>query len=190
MWTNKRIAHIDSISGGVDDLTGPAVAAVYGAWSLDGTSMAYAAAPDAGIVEGLGMLLLVDGAAADRDFIRRVQQTLAQRHLWLIDAATSAQRQLTDDSRYRDERPLWASDGEHILFARIDANDQPSLWMLELATGVPEPVVEIVPCQSNDGVCYRSSLDEETAGPFWFGYYGHVHWPVYYDWWQPGQPQR
>jgi dipeptidyl aminopeptidase/acylaminoacyl peptidase len=96
------------------------------------------------------------------------RQALMGRCLWVmsIDGGHQAQ-QLTDDPAYRDERPLWSTDGSHILFARLSTENQASLWLIPADGGEPLQVVK-----------------ELTPAPEWFGYYGHIEWNGLFDWWR------
>ncbi len=40
--------------------------------------------------------------------------------------------------------PQWSSDGATILFTRLDADDQTSLWLVESQGGEPQQVVESI----------------------------------------------
>jgi len=128
----------------------------------DTISVAYSAAPDAGPGVTGG-----DPARA----------ALAQRRIW-VAAATQPldvkQRQLTSDPAYRDEFPQFSPDGTQLLFARMDADDQWSLWLIPSAGGDPEQVVPKVDV--------ASALS--TGEPAWFGYYGTIPWHNVFDWWR------
>jgi Tol biopolymer transport system component len=76
-------------------------------------------------------------------------------------------RALTNLNAYRDERPLWSSDGNYLLFARFDAKERASLWVISSGGGVPRQVV-----------------DELTPAPDTLESFGHVSWDAYYDWWR------
>ena len=96
---------------------------------------------------------------------------LHQRKIWLVDASGTAQpRQLTNDSRYRDEEPLWSPDGGHILFGRMDYEGQTSLWLMESSGSGP---VEVCRLQISD------ALGNENS---WFGFYGYTDWRDAFDW--------
>jgi heat shock protein HslJ/Tol biopolymer transport system component len=155
-WTNKRIAAANPNI--VEDLviaTEGTVAAASPVFSPGGAQLVYAAAPAAAGVSG--------GDAA--------RAALSQRHIWVIGDESSTPRQLTHDPAYRDERPRWSADGSHLLFVRMDQQDQVSLWLL--------PGREDSARQVADGL---GPLPGE--GPAWFGNYGHVEWDALYDWWQ------
>ncbi|MEA3408380.1 MAG: hypothetical protein U9R48_09935 [Chloroflexota bacterium] len=152
-WTNKRVAVVQPEAEEVTYLTSEDVAVLSPAWSPDGTHLAYSAMAEEED--------LVGGEAA--------RETMMGRRLWMVGADGGEPEQLTDDSDYRDECPLWSADGSHLLFARFDAEDRASLWLVPLEAGEPQQVVE-----------------ELTPAPGWFGNYGHIAWDQYFDWW-PGE---
>jgi len=157
-WTNK-VLHILSASTGDDmALTSPKLAASSPAWSPDGLRLAYVAMPDEGDLGG--------GEDA--------RVGMMQRRIWVVNADGSNVQQLTADPAYRDEYPLWSANGSHILFGRFDAEDRASLWLIPVAGGESQKVVdELTP------------LPGPASG--WFGYYGHVEWDTLFDWWRgPG----
>ena len=143
-WTNKRIKAADQF------VTGDDLAAISLAWSPLGNRFAFAAMPDRGE-------LTSDELTA-----------LLPRHIYLANAVGDPQlRALTNANAYRDERPLWSSDGSYLLFARLDAKGRASLWVISSGGGVPRQVV-----------------DELTPAPDPLEAFGHVSWDVYYDWWR------
>ncbi len=155
-WTNKRIAVVEVDGGEPTWLTDESVAAFSPAWSPDGIHLAYVAMPDEGDLVGgedarLGMM---------------------ERRIWVGNVQGEPQlQQLTDDPAYRDERPLWSADGSHLLFARMDAEGQASLWLILVEGGDPRRVVdELTPLPG--------------PAPGWFGYYGYVDWDQLFDWWR------
>ena len=96
-----------------------------------------------------------------------------QRRIAIMDTEGQPRpEQLTDDPAYRDEYPRWSADGTLLLFARLDAEDHASLWLLPADGGVPRRVVDDL------------SPDPGRSGPFWFGYYGHIDWAHLFDWWR------
>lgn len=153
-WTNKGLHVISASTGEEKPLTSLDQAVSSPTWSPDGQCIAYVAMPDEGDLVGgedarLGMM---------------------QRCLWVIDLQGEPQaQQLTNDPAYRDERPLWSANGSHILFARLNTEDQASLWLIPAEGGEPCQVV-----------------DELTPAPGWFGYYGHVEWDSLYNWYGGG----
>ena len=97
-----------------------------------------------------------------------MQAQLMGEKLWVLTIGGPA-RQLTDDSAYRDEHPVWSRDGQSILFARIDATGKASLWQIPAAGGQPELV--------QDGLGF---------GPTGVGgLYGWIEWSDLLAWWQP-----
>jgi len=152
-WTNKAVALARPGEGQPITLTADDVAVVSLASSSFG--VAYAAGPDAGRVGG--------GDAA--------RAALFGRRIWMAPADGSAPRRLTGDEGYRDERPLWSVDGSHVLFLRMDEEEQVSLWLVPTGEGSPQPVAE--------------GLDPWPGGQSgWFGSYGHLDWDALYDWWR------
>ncbi len=68
---------------------------------------------------------------------------MMKRRIFVVDAQGDAQpQQITDEPGYRDERPLWSTDGGHILFARMDDDSRASLWLMPSDGGNPQQVVE------------------------------------------------
>lgn len=154
-WTNKYITLLNLETASPERLTDETVSAFSPAFSPDGRQIAYVAAPDIGFVGG------GDPAKAGA----------AQRRIWIMNTDRSDQRPLTDNPTYRDERPLWSADGSHIVFGRMDAEDQASLWLIPAGGGEPRRVVDEL-----------SPLPGPAVG--WFGYYGHVKWDEVFDWWR------
>jgi Tol biopolymer transport system component len=145
-WKNKRV----ELAG--QFITPKNLAAISPAWSPQGTHLAFTAMPDwAG--PGAG---------------EPVQSELMQRRIWVTNVAGEPHPiRLTDAPGYRDERPLWSADGNYILFARMDARGQVSLWVIPANGGAPRQVV-----------------DELTPAPDPVGFYGYVDWNVFFDWWR------
>jgi Tol biopolymer transport system component len=153
-WTNKQIISVNPVTGQSSALTNRKVAVASIAWSPDGESIAYSAGPDAGPLSG--------GNPA--------KQALSQRHIWIMKANGQQARQLTSDSQYRDEHPIWSKDGRYLLFTRMDGQDNVSVWGMEPTGGVPTKLVDAI----MGGV--------SRNGDAWFGYYGHIHWETYLSW--------
>ena len=120
-------------------------------WSPQGNRLVYSAGP------------VTPMALADE----QRDSALAQRRIWLVQAASGLRNQLTGDGRYRDERPLWANDGKQILFARL-SESKASLWLM-----------------TADGRSLEQVVAELTPQPDPWGEYGHIDWQALWDWWQP-----
>lgn len=67
----------------------------------------------------------------------------SQKHLWLLDTATGATRQLTSaDSK--DNTPAWSPDGARIAFAsKRGGDEQPSLYVIRVDGGEAEKILEL-----------------------------------------------
>ncbi len=151
VWENKTL-HILSADEDVT-LTPAGMSASSPDWSPDGQRLAYVVMPDRGDLAG--------GETA--------RQGMLQRRIVVVNMQ-GERRQLTDDLAYRDERPLWSADGCHILFARLNSEDQASLWLIQAVGGKPQQVV-----------------NELTPAPGWFGHYGYIDWNDLFGWWRgPG----
>ena len=168
-WTNKRIGLLDA---DIDRASAETAGWEY----LTGETVAAfspAFSPDGGQIAYV--------AAPDAGHVwggDEAKAGAAQRRIWVMSVDGSDQRPLTDAPAYRDERPLWSADGAHVLFARMDEEGHASVWLVDAAGGTPERVVE-----------------ELTPAPEWFGYYGHIDWCQWFDWWrdsagQPGDSAR
>lgn len=153
-WTEKTL-HIFLVSTGEPIPLPPSSLAFSSpSWSPEGQRLAFAAMRDQ------------DGQFPAGG--EPARQGLMQRHLWMVDLQGTMQlQQLTNDPAYRDERPLWSADGDHLLFVRLDNESRVSLWLIPLQGGEP-----------------RRMVDELTPNPGWFGYYGHVDWDDLFDWWR------
>jgi Tol biopolymer transport system component len=61
----------------------------------------------------------------------------------LDPAGTAPPQQLTEDSHYRDEEPIWSEALSHILFARMDYDGYPSLWLMESSGSKAQQVCQL-----------------------------------------------
>ena len=66
------------------------------------------------------------------------------------------------DDRYRDEYPVWAKDGRHVVFVRMDERDSVSVWSIEIGNGRLLKLVDEI-----------GGLEAKDS---WFGFYGHLSW--------------
>ncbi|MGE5602364.1 MAG: TolB family protein [Nitrososphaerales archaeon] len=143
-WTDKRVVAGTFESEADEAATTPS-------WSPDGKDLAFVAMPDAP-----GLTLGEDALTA-----------MLSRHIQVATLGTGASQALTQDPRYRDERPQWSRQGNQLLFARMTREGQASLWLIAAEGGAPALVV-----------------DELTPAPDPIGTYGYVDWAQYYDWWR------
>lgn len=159
-WEEKRIAVIDPGTGAVSHVTGVEMTAVCPAWSPGGRAIAYSAAPGpaAGLEVGGG---------------EEARRLLSARRIWVAEVQSpGAGKRLTNDARYRDEEPMWSSDGEYILFCRMAADNSKSLWLMR---GDGSGAVQVAgPLYIAPGLL---GVDDS-----WFGYYGYIEWSSMFDW--------
>lgn len=147
-WRDKRLALLTG-EDATEQLAEDA-AVIQPAWSPDGMRLAYAAMREREGVE------LGDPALPE----------MMARRIYVVDAARPGEAaQLTDAAEYRDERPLWSTDGRFILFARLDGQGRASLWLIPSVGGVAVRVV-----------------DEITPAPDPLGAFGLISWEQYFDW--------
>ena len=169
-WTNKRLVMSDPSTGRVTELTDQRSVALSPAWSADGIRIAYVGSPDnkesqrvnVGTVLSPNGKITVQPVQSGRD---EPKTTLNQRRIWMIGADGKA-RQLTLDSRYRDEYPRWSADGRFLVFIRVDQQDKASVWTLALDNSAPQKAVDDIALPSTG----------------WFGYYGNIEWSKYVAW--------
>lgn len=88
------------------------------------------------------------------------EQALIGTEIWVMDVDGSNKRQLTGAPSYGDHRPLWSSDGEHILFIRVQDNEA-SFWLMDAEGGDQRLVKGNLMIPDN--------------------YYGHVNWDTLYS---------
>jgi Tol biopolymer transport system component len=141
-WRNKQIVTVDLDTLQRWTVSDPTQAAIYPAFSRDGTRVVYSAGPDLGDQGHMGDPLLLG------------------RHLWLSSADSSGGRQLTNDPAYTDEHPQWSQDGQELLFARRDAQEHASLWLQTLDDGG----------QSRPPIMVVEHIDLNSVIPEYFGH--------------------
>lgn len=151
-WTNKQLVLIDE-SGQPIALSSPNQVDILPAWSPDGQKIAYVNAPDEAKPDSIG------------------DEALAKRRIWMMSADGSNKQQLTNDPNYRDERPLWSFNGQHILFVRVQ-QEQAEIWLMQADGSNPQKVV--------------GDLKNESDSK-WTGFYGRVDWRKWFDWWTSTQ---
>lgn len=153
-WDNKHLLVVPLGTEKVQALTDQGVVALSPRWSPDGQWVAYVAAPD-------------PGALNYEEGVR----SLRGRRVWVVRPDKSRTSQLTRDEDYRDESPLWSTDGRHILFLRLDKDERVSLWLMRSDGAEQHQVV--------DGLSLPASLLPPAEG-----YYGYVRWSEVFDWWR------
>ena len=130
----------------------PTAWAVEAAWAPSGTELAVVEAPAPPAPAAGGVPALA---------------AYMERKLWLRGAFGA--KQLTDDAAFRDEHPIWASDGKTILFVRIDETGSASIWTVS----------------PSGGPTSRLADDLNPGERDVFGTYGWMEWDSLMDWWQP-----
>ncbi len=96
-------------------------------------------------------------------------ELLRSEKLWVQTIGLPAKTQLTNDPAFRDEHPVWSKDGKTIVFARIDAVGDASIWRIASSGGDPELI--------QDGL----GFGERGVS----GVYGWIEWSDLLAWWQP-----
>jgi hypothetical protein len=108
----------------------------------------------------------------DAPFGPLMRRSLALRRIWTIPSSGAVRpTALTRDTRYRDERRQWSSDGRHILFCRIDEARNRTAWLMRSdGSGAQQLTGPLAP--------------EDPANPDmnWFGYYGTINWKGLIGW--------
>jgi dipeptidyl aminopeptidase/acylaminoacyl peptidase len=135
-WRNKRAAVVDLDSFAIRHLTSEGQVALRPSWSPDGSWIAYSAGPAPAPEEEADLECGCEEAS-----IKRLNELLSERRIWVSDrTGVQPPRQLTSDSRYHNEEPLWSADGQNILFTRSDSaytdihtlsSDQKTVWLMD-----------------------------------------------------------
>ena len=85
-----------------------------------------------------GLLLLVSSAKADSEIVIAIRYLqadgISHAHLYLYRADGKLLRQLTDDNSGQDVDPIFAPDGETIVFTREKAHDAREFWVIDLSS--------------------------------------------------------
>ncbi|MDI7276108.1 MAG: hypothetical protein QME94_09015 [Anaerolineae bacterium] len=148
-WKHKNLVVMSATGEAARQLDAPGQVPASASWSPAGRLIAYSAMP-----------------APELEPVRldQIDQALAGRRIWVVAEDGTGRLQLTDDPEYRDERPLWSADGQHILFVRI-WQGRASLWLMR-----------------SDGSQPREVVPEIGASADWYGAFGLVPWEELYDW--------
>ena len=155
-WVSKQIVVMQPDGSGRRLLSDASRADLFPAWSPDGQRIAF--------TSGQGSQF----ENADENY----PQILGTRRIWLVNSDGSNRRQLTNDSSYADQFPLWSADGAHILFVRQQAG--------AIEPGDEEPIPVEIWLMKADGSDQRKLVD--GLSEVWFGYYGYVDWSELLDW--------
>jgi Tol biopolymer transport system component len=163
-WVDKELVLADPATGQLAALTDERTVAFSPSWSADGTEIAYVGSPDNRESQHvvIGWLMSPRGTTSvqpihgDGDLPKT---TLNQRRIWVI-GRDGTRRQLIEDSKDRDEYPLWSSDGQSLIFVRIDQSDRSSVWSVGIDKSMPHKLVD--------------EIDMPDTG--WFGFYGRMDW--------------
>lgn len=147
-WTNKQLVLIDKQGQSVT-LSNPNQADILPTWSPNDQKIAYVSAPDEASEDSIG------------------DEALPKRRIWTISPDGSNKQQLTNAPDYRDERPLWSSDSQHILFVRMK-KDQVEIWIMQADGSKQQKVVSDLLIEPD------SQVNE---------FYGRIDWCKWFDWW-------
>lgn len=138
-WMNKRLVLVNTSNGQIENLSAPQLASVSPQWSPDDKTIAY--------------------AASETDIVNEedsyIQPELLARRIYTVDLQTKVSTQLSPDSQFQDEHPVWLEDGKHLLFARIDHNKNTSLWLADFETKYIQCIVQHIDTPYDYYTSYR-----------------------------------
>ena len=154
-WANKQLALINQQTKDTDVVSAQGQTVSSFAFSPSGNRLVYSAGPEE-----------KDMYNGDGNYEAKSRGVMLKRHIWGVNVDGSSLKQLTNDSRYRDEYPVWDAKGDKILFVRVDKDDKASLWQMEADGSNPKPVID------------------KLSPADWFGFYGYVEWDQWFDYWR------
>ena len=135
-WFNKRLAVVDLDSFAVRYFMGEDKVGLFPSWSPDGSRIVYCGGPAPAPEEESDLECGCDEASQ-----KRLSDLFSQRRIWVRDRmGAEPPRQITSESGYHDEAPLWSADGRSILFTRSDSSftdiqalssDGKTLWLMD-----------------------------------------------------------
>lgn len=150
-WADKNLHRINLDSSDQKVLTTAVkTVALSPSWSPEGSHLVYVAGLDLGVSD----------TSVDEIIVG-----IQKRRLWAMGADGRDAHQLTKNEDYQEERPLFLNDKKHLVFARINATEEVSLWIMQ-----------------NDGqaveqVATNISLPDKGR----MGYYGQIGWNEVFD---------
>ncbi len=154
-WIDKQLGLIDLRTQKITMLTAKDQAVSDPAFSPSGDRLAYSANP-----VGPGFNI-----NPDRDYSEEVRKIMMQQRIWLVKTNGGRPEQLTNDSDYRDQGPVWTANGDYLLFIRSDRNNKTGIWIMR-----------------PDGSELRQVAENISPVEDSLGYYGYIG-DRYFDYW-------